>query len=176
MSSFDNIERPFTYQRQTGWWYVQFCKLSQLLTPTFLRNARMKAWTCLLVFPIQQLYNRWANNRRENLYTLEHNSQVCYLRKVLNDRFDAKLRRIIITDGQSLDQLYIYTEGEEKPLFLHGESEGQTPVFLHPAAAYAGGADFYVIVPFDLNYNELAMRALVDFYRLASKRYEIIAA
>lgn len=172
MSSYKQIA-PFSYAKKTGWWHVSFCKLSQLLLPTFLRKKRMIAWLCVLTHPISTLYSDWLKNRRNNLYIVEHNSQVCYLRKVLNDEFDRALRRIIITDGLNLDAFYIYTEGEGKPQWLHTESENN-PIYLHPSSAYAGAVDFYVVVPSDLIFDENKMRALIDFYRLASKRYEIV--
>lgn len=167
---------PFTYARRGGWWSVNFCRLTQLLSPTFLRKEKMRAWLCLLVSPIQELQNIWLSNRRDNLYNVQHNSQVCYLRKMLNDEFDSTQRRILIDDGLGVEAFYIYTEGENKPKYIRTEAEN-APVFLHPSSAYAGtGVDFYVLVPIGLEFNEIKMRALVDFYRLASKRYEIVAS
>lgn len=156
------------------WAEIDFNKLSVLLTPTFLRKEKTLAWLRVLIFPIAQLYAEWYNNRQQNLYKLRHNGQICYLRAVLNDEFDPQLRRVRIDDGAGAKPFYIYTEGENKPKWLNVEAVNK-PIYLHGQAAYAGtGVDFYVHVPADLNFDKNKMRALIDFYRLASKRYEII--
>ncbi|MXV37666.1 hypothetical protein GO491_03075 [Flavobacteriaceae bacterium Ap0902] len=160
----------------SNWAHIDYKKLAILLTPTFLRKSRMLAWLGLLVYPIGKLYDEWYGNRARNLYILNHNSQVCYLRKVLNDEFDNEFRRIKIDDGLGYSAFYIYTEGENKPKWLYTENENK-PIYLNNQSSLAGtGVDFYVIVPAGLQFNEIKMRALVDFYRLASKRYEIIQA
>lgn len=156
------------------WTEIDFNKLSVLLTPTFLRKKKMQAWLRVLIFPIAQLYAEWHNNRMQNLYKLRHNGQVCYLRKVLNDEFDSQLRRIRIDNGAGAKPFYIYTEGENKPKWLNAEAKNK-PVYMHGQSAYVGAeVDFYVHVPADLNFDENKMRALMDFYRLASKRYKIV--
>ncbi|SZD72745.1 Uncharacterised protein [Candidatus Ornithobacterium hominis] len=156
------------------WAEIDFNKLSVLLTPTFLRKKSMLAWLRVLISPIGQLYAEWHNNRQQNLYKLRHNGQICYLRAVLNDEFDPQLRRIRIDDGAEARPFYIYTEGENKPKWLTAEAVNN-PTYLHRQSAYAKtGVDFYVHVPSDLNFDKNKMQALIDFYRLASKRYEII--
>ena len=106
-------------------------------------------------------------SRNQNLYNLAYNGQVCYLRKVLNDRFDIAQRRIKIIDGNKYKREYIYTDGEKKPRFLG-------TIYLHDDADYSDtGVDFVVLIPVGLNYNDYEMRALIDFYKLASKRYKI---
>ncbi|WPC13622.1 hypothetical protein LEQ04_08415 [Riemerella anatipestifer] len=113
------------------------------------------------------LLDRFNFNRNENLYNLQHNGQVCYLRKVLNDRFDVSQRRILIVDGNRYRRPYIYTDGEQKSKYLG-------IMYLRDDADYADtGVDFIVLVPAGLSYNNYEMQALVDFYKLASKRYKI---
>ena len=142
-------------------------KLTELLTPTFLRKERMLAWLRALHFPLIKIVDDFNFNRNQNLYKLAHNGQVCYLRKVLNDRFDIAQRRIKIIDGNKYKREYIYTDGEKKPRFLG-------TMYLRDDADYSDtGVDFVVLIPTGLNYNDYEMRALIDFYKLASKRYKI---
>ena len=85
----------------------------------------------------------------------------------LNDKFDVSLRRIKITDGNRFQRQYIYTRGEQKPKFLG-------TIYLYERADYGDtGVDFIVLVPRGLLYNEFEMKYLIDFYKLASKRYKI---
>lgn len=150
------------------WFSVNWNRLTILLTPTFLRSDLMKAWLSLLVSPIEDIHYQWLQFRKANIYNLAHNSQKCYLRGALNDRFDNELRRIRIDDGNAFKRQYIYTDAEQKTKFLG-------TMFLYDDSDYADtGVDFIVVVPSDLQYNNYEMKALVDFYRLASKRYKII--
>lgn len=149
------------------WYNIELSKLVELLTPTFLRSPTQLAWLRLMVSPLEQVLDWFTNSRRDNLYNLAHNSQKCYLRAVLNDRFDISSRRIRIEDGNKYKRQYIYTDGEQKPKFLG-------TMFLYDDADYSDtGVDFIVLVPSDLQYNTYEMQALIDFYKLASKRYKI---
>ncbi len=153
-------------------------KLSVLLLPTFLRKPKMVAWLHSLVTPLVSLHYVFMQKRAADLYNLNHNGQVCYLRGALNDAFDVELRRIQITDGNRYKRQYIYTEGENKPKYLG-------TMYLHDDSVYGDtGVDFMVLLPFDV-WNEhrtevgigqfrfYKIEALVDFYRLAGKRYKI---
>ncbi len=159
------------------WYEINYKKLSTSLLPTFLRQKMHIRWLWALLSPLEVLHETWQIMRGDNLYKLQHNGQVCYLRKVLNDEFDPELRRIYINDGLRHQRKYIYTHAEEKPKAIYTNQEvknGETPFYLHPSSDYVEtGVDFIVWVPVDLNYNKYDMRALIDFYRLASKTYKI---
>lgn len=149
------------------WYNLEINKLIELLTPTFLRKEKHLAWLRSLHFPLQKVLDDFLFERKQNLYNRSHNGQVCYLRKVLNDKFDISERRIKITDGNRFKRRYIYTRGEKKPLYLG-------KIYLYDRADYAdAGVDFIVLVPKGLNYSSFEMKSLIDFYRLASKRYKI---
>lgn len=149
------------------WYNLDINKLTILLTPTFLRKERFLAWLRVIHFPLIEIVDKFNFNRNENLYNLAHNGQVCYLRVVLNDRFDPIQRRIKIADGNRYQRQYIYTRGEQKPKYLG-------KIHLYDRADYGDtGVDFIVLIPRGLIYNEYEMKALVDFYKLASKRYKI---
>ncbi|HGM2344182.1 TPA: hypothetical protein ACKJ98_002036, partial [Neisseria gonorrhoeae] len=74
-------------------------KLLILLTPTFLRKPKLVAWLRMLATPLHKVLYNFQRARQDDLYNLAHNSQVCYLRKALNDEFDDEKRRIRIEDG-----------------------------------------------------------------------------
>ena len=149
------------------WFNVNWKKLAVLLTPTFLRGEKITAWLELIIEGVNQVHYQWLQLRKNNIYSLAHNSQVCYLRAALNDRFDNEQRRILIVDGNKYEREYIYTRGEQKPYFLG-------TLFIYSREDYADtGVDFIVRVPSDLIYNEVEMQALIKFYKLASKRFKI---
>ena len=149
------------------WYNVKHKTLAVLHLPTFLRSASMVAWVQCLSAPMDDLQYSFVQNRSSNTYIMQHNGQVCYLRAALNDRFDNELRRIKIVDGNRYKRQYIYTRGENKPKYLG-------TMYLYERSDYSDtGVDFIVLVPKTLMYNDYEMRALIDLYRLASKRYKI---
>ena len=142
-------------------------KLLVLLTPTFLRKPKMVAWLRALATPLNKLLYQFQQARTADLYNLAHNSQVCYLRKALDDEFDSLLRRIHIEDGKQNARIYIYPRSTNKPLYLG-------KIFLYQRGSYIdGGVDFIVVLPRDLEYDFYKLEALVNFYKLAGKRWTI---
>ena len=142
-------------------------KLLVLLTPTFLRKPKLVAWLRTLATPLHKLLYDFHRASQADLYNLAHNSQVCYLRKVLNDEFDDEKRRIRIEDGRQKQRLYIYPRSANKPLYIG-------KVFLYQRGDYIdGGVDFIVVLPKDLTYDKYKLEALVNFYKLAGKRWTI---
>ena len=150
------------------WYNIDFNKLVVLNQPTFLRKNIMVAFLRALIEPIKKLYYLWFIFRTANLYKLEHTGQVCYLRKVLNDRFDPSQRRIYIGNGNKYDRQYIYTTPELKPKFIG-------TMYLHPRSDYADtGVDFIVYAPAELlDTTNYEMKALIEFYKEGAKRYKI---
>lgn len=163
---------------------IDFDKLVGLLTPTFLRKERMLAWLRIFVMPLKTLHyelmqRRDLRNSNSDLYRLAHNGQVCYLRKALNDNFDNKERRITLSDGNLYKPQYIYTEAENKPRYLG-------TMHLYREVDYSDtGVDFIVKVPLEVwqaqktetgrigEYRFYNMEALINYYKLAGKRYII---
>lgn len=142
-------------------------KLLVLLTPTFLRKPKLVAWLRTLAMPLNKLLDDFKGHRERDLYNLTHNSQVCYLRKALNDEFDPQLRRIKIEDGTRNIRRYIYQRNINRPLYL-----GR--MFLYLRGNYIdGGVDFVVVLPRGLEYDKYKLEALVNFYKLAGKRWTI---
>lgn len=152
------------------WYKVDFDKLILLLLPTFLRKPKLFGYLKGLVAPVATLYEIWVKLRDENLNLLQYNSQRCYLRGVLNDRYDPDQRRITISNTSNKVQDYIYTVSENTPVFLG-------TMFLETEFNYAGTTvDFIVNVPQEiLNKNTNKIVAKVEFYVLAGKSYQIIS-
>ena len=149
------------------WFNLDIPKLTSLLTPTFLRREKLSAWLRALHYPLIKVADDFNVNRNANLYNLAHNGQVCYLRAALNDKFDISQRRIKIAEGNRYKRQYIYTDGEKKPKYLG-------VMYLRDDADYGDKVvDFIVLVPAGLQYNDYEMRYIIDFYKLASKRYKI---
>jgi hypothetical protein len=152
------------------WYKVDFDKLILLLLPTFLRKPVLFGYLKVLISPIASLHYRWSRMRDENLKKLSYNCQRCYFRGALNDKFDPVLRRITFDDTLGLQQDYIYTQAENLEVYLG-------TMWLEQDFNYAGSTvDYLVMVPRDImnaKLNEIV--ALIEFYNLAGKQYQIIS-
>lgn len=151
------------------WFNVDFNKLFLLLQPTFLRKEVSIAFIKTILSPLISIYDDWFSMRNENLYKLSHNGQVCYLRKALNDRFDFIDRRIYISNGNTYLRKYMYTNAEQKSIYLG-------KIFLHSSDDYSDtGVDFIVFVPTSIVGVQIyELKALIDFYKEGVKRYKIV--
>lgn len=125
---------------------------------------------------INTVYRQFTDFHDAVMYDLSINGQVCYLRKALNDTFDNSLRRITLEDATRYDRDYIALIAEERPLFL--PDAPAMPVYIETDAEFADtGQDFNV----KLNgvtlsaSQEARMKAFLFKYKLASKRFKIIA-
>ncbi|MFC4163992.1 hypothetical protein ACFOWU_10020 [Epilithonimonas zeae] len=155
------------------WYNIDIDKLALLLLPTFLRGKKMKAYLKSLIFPISKLYDSFIINREDNLFNVNHNGQKCYLRAVLNEEYDRQLRRIEIDDGNLHDRIYIYPEVQ-----IIGQLDlikNLGTLYIYSDDDYGDtGVDFYVRVPSAVEYDAYKIKYLIDFYKLATKRYKII--
>jgi hypothetical protein len=152
------------------WYKVDYNRLAVLMLPTFLRKPILVGYVQSLLVPIDKLYYNWSIFRKDNLYKVEHNGQICKLRKALNDRFDPSERRIYIGDGNRNERQYLYTTGENKPKYLG-------TMFLHQNSDYADtGVDFIVFAPNEIiNALPYELKAQIEFYKPGGKRYKIEA-
>lgn len=152
---------------------IDFSKLTRLLMPPRLRKTRHMAWLQVLMYPVNTLFQQFRRNRDANLYRLKITPQVVYMERLLNDRYDIAGRRIRITDAMSYAAVYIYQEAEAKDHALYMESEAR-PTYLYTESEIGDStADFIVMVPAVLSFNENEMTALIDAYKLAGKSYKI---
>lgn len=150
---------------------IDYGRLAAWLTPIPLRSARMLAWLRVQVSPVVVLYQAFGRNRTANLYGLGISPQVCYLEKLLNDRFDTGPRRIYIGDPQEQTGYYIYQDAEDKPLLLYTDAEQPGITTYTDTEAGVSSIDFVVFVPVGLLFNRQELLALLDVYKLAGTSY-----
>lgn len=152
------------------WYNINFYKLAFDWLFVDLRKPRLLAFIYAVIRPLVTLHNAWKSYRAANIYKLEHNGQVCRLRKALNDAFDLDLRRIYIdgTGGEAM-RTYIYTPAENQTKYLG-------TIYLYNSLEFVDtGADFLVYVPASIVASlPFELRAMIDFYKLGGKRYLII--
>lgn len=146
---------------------IDYNTLVRWLLPVPLRKRLILAWLQALVWPVVLLYQAHRRYREANLYRLSISPQVCYLEKLLNDRYDRTDRRIYIDDAIDRPPLYLFQDAENKPVYL-----GSRPLYRENEFGL-NLDDFVVYVPVIVIFEFNEMRSLIDLYKLAGTRYSI---
>lgn len=155
---------------------VNFKRFALLLLPTFWRRPILATIAYAMVSPLSYLHTRFVLFRRDSVYRLTHNGQVCYLRAVLNDQFDPIERRITITeDAAGGGDLLLYRREEDRGHLLPGRATGRATIVNRRGFGGINGYDFWVNIPAALyeTVDVARLKAIVGTYKLASKRFSI---
>ena len=142
--------------------------------PVPLRVQPLMGYLNVLVGPFITLYHSFGRFRAQKLYDLAITPQVCYLEKLLNDRYDLALRRIVIVDSVMRPSFYLYNDAELKPQYLYTDGEG-LPVYV-----YTDGEtqtlfdDFLIEVPAGIVFGTAEMKSLVKAFCLPGKKFKIV--
>ena len=147
-----------------------YTKFAAQTVPTAVRSGSVSALAQVLNVYLDILHSRLVVSRNDARYKMGHSSQVCYLQASCNDAIDPIQRRIEIRDTT--------TSSEVVPL-LSADVYGQ-PIILGEQLLYGdnyynlGAYDFEVYVPFTITLAQrYQLRAVLEFYKLAGKRYLI---
>jgi len=143
--------------------------------PPRLYKKTIVAWLSVIIGQIQYLHSLFLSYANKVSYQLSHSSQVCYLEGALNDSFDPSQRRIYIKDAGGSVIVPLQRDTDLEPVLLNSDSTDEA-LILQGDSGYTGGEyDFIVVIPYQYTDAEIyRMRSLIDFYKLAGKRYDII--
>jgi len=146
---------------------INFDVLKSNLVPERLHRTRLLLFLKFIVSGVVFLYQDLLRFRKQKLYELMITPQVCYLERLLNDRYDFTQRRIFITDGIDKPPFYIFQEAELKPKYL-----GKATIYTAGESGVLQD-DFIIYVPFALAFEEAEMRSLAKVYKLAGTQFKI---
>lgn len=150
------------------WQTINFSVLVEQVVPTRLRKVKTLSWLKALIKPLQNISDR-------TLYQMQHDSRVIYLEKVLNEYFaiadydfldHVATRKIYISDANAIERDYIFQPLEDEVMYLDVEDEEEY-LDVSPEVYY----HFIVNIPNTIVIDEPKLRAEIDFYRLAGKKY-----
>ncbi len=162
---------------------INFGKLIASLLITFRRRRVSFDYLYALYAPIKTLYNDFRKFKTDAVYRVTHNSQVFSIENVLNDKFDNQLRRIYITDSYAAEKNYIYRRSEAKPKYIYKRLEDKPKFYIHRRFYFSpDDTDFIIVLPAaikpvdstGLNIITNQIIEQVNYYKLASKRFQII--
>lgn len=155
---------------------VKTKRLALLLLPTAWRKPLIAALVQSCVQGVNMLHGefmRWRDNKQ---YRLWHNGQVCYLRAVLNDTFDPIARRITVDgDADSSQGACVFLRETGRQKIVPSRITGSAIVLNRRGYGGTSGLDFFVSIPYELRdkIDENHLKAIVNVYKLASKRWAI---
>lgn len=146
------------------------------LLPVKLRTGSVYGLISAMVSGVVHIYNTLLSYNNNVTYKLAHTSQVWSIEDVLNDSFDPSQRRIYLQDAGGEVVTLIHRRTDEEPVIIQPRTD--PALLIHNRSAYDGGNfDFIVITPYRYTEADIyAMRALVNYYKLAGKRFDIIPA
>ena len=167
---------------------VNFDKWILSVLPSFLRHSLMFAFLRAMCKPITAdstgIYPRFLTARKEHLYRLAHNGQVCYLRAALNDAFGVKPSagftiedytenvgewQFAKYDGMN-DQLYPVDESLNPNLPEGETADPAMPILYAEEILNQEHYHFIVGVPSAIYATQLdKVQAIVEKYRMLSK-------
>lgn len=157
----------------SNYYTIDWKRMVRWNLPVSRRKPRLLAMLYALIYPVVVVYQALIKYKKAKQYQLLISPQVCYLERLLNDRFDYGLRRIRIDEPIVHDPWYLFQEEELKPEYLFTEGENQ-PVYLFTESE-AGEIkdDFIVLVPAGLSFDSNELKSLLNQFRLAGKKYSI---
>lgn len=161
-----------------NYYKISFARLAVIHLANRIRNSVMIAYIMVMVKPLEDLQFQFLDYVRSVDTTV--NSQVCYMRGMLNDEFDYHDRRIIVRtvkkdfdslltwDISILRRIIVHTKGSENYEPLLREKKGQIGKKL---------VDFEVVFPKGFSYTESELdriKSKINSHMLASKKYNIV--
>lgn len=146
----------------------------------YVRRKRLtlfnRKWLELLLAGVQNLYSQFILFVKEYRERLIYTSQVKWLEKLFNDKFDYIERRIHIEDGQFIpvNNIYLIIEDQE-PRYLYLVSEEEDPWYLYGLFDQEG-VDFIVYIPVGVLTPQQIDQLIqyLENHKLAGKTYIII--
>ena len=156
---------------------IDYKRLIVLLLPTFLRKETTVTFLRIMTLPVVSLYNQFTTNRNANLYRLQNNGQVCYLRRLLNDAFPEANGKIQIKDGTATGNWLYAWDKDYDPYNYYLLIADSGTMFWNKDTILEGVSNFTVVVPasFAGKTNDIAkIISLVNEYKLLSKSYNIV--
>lgn len=155
------------------WSDFDIVRLVSLLLPLKNRRVQMVSWLNAVLVPLARL-------KDDILYKMQHDGRVIYLEKVLNEKLGAPgydhqdheaTKVIIIGPGEIPEEVYIFRKGEpDDPVYLDDDEP-----YLHTQAEQDEiYCDFTVVLPLSFPADNRDVERLVDYYKMAGKKYKIV--
>ena len=153
---------------------VDWNRLTRWVIPVRRRWPRTLAFLNALTSAVNEVNTRFLYFRAYTNYRLGITPQVVYLEKLLNDRFDVVLKRIIIVKAIALEGVPFFMKIEMKPkkFWWHIMDDGYLVLYTK-AETLQFTVDFIVKVPIGVPFDINELTAYLDGDVLQSKNYKV---
>jgi hypothetical protein len=146
-------------------------------TPPDLRLPKYVAWMQNMLSPMQTVNADFVSTMNGLKEELSINGQTMILEWALNQKWPAAGGGILIDNTPDhKPRYYIFGEDENQGFlgYVRSEDEGFPPlIYLYGEEEYEVENDFTVKVPASLDFDTDEMKAFINKYKLADKRYKI---
>lgn len=152
--------------------------IKRLLHPFYRKTKHIAALMAFLV-SIRRLKDAFIIFRNKTEHDIKFNAQTLSIEARLNQEYNLLMGTIYIQTVSSTDDaVYIFWLSEnQQPTHIGWLSESTiNPVYvrwLSEAPPVGAGVEFIVWVPSTLNFDLEKMKAIINLYKLAGKRYAI---
>ncbi len=150
---------------------IDFDHIVRLILPRLKRTPIRTAWIIVLVRGLKVIYQGLTKYRVESNYKASMNGQTIYLEKRLNDYFNSGNSGIEILPYNALNYIYVTNNNEGVPLYT--QNSPSASVLLTDAQFYNNVLHFEVVITEGVSAPENQLRAILDKYIYASRRYKI---
>lgn len=152
--------------------------IKRLLYPFYRKTKHIAALMAFLV-TIRRLKDNFISFRKKTEYEIQFNAQTLSIEARLNQEYNLLTGTIYIETVSSIeDAVYTFWLSEnQQPVYTSWLSEMTIdPLYVRwlsepPLAGI--GIEFIVWVPSTLNFDRDVMKAIINLYKLAGKRYAI---
>ncbi len=151
-----------------NWALINFVQLIQLFLPIDWRQNKQTSFLNSIIKPLDSLYV-------DTLYKMQHTCQVIYLEKMLNEYF-----AVVGYDSQNHETTkVVFIDDAPKPptKYIYLNQEIPPKDYLYLRTQYLTGdtdhIDFIIHIPSSFVFVEDKLKAIIDYYKLAGKKYKI---
>lgn len=161
-----------------NYYNISFARLAVIHLASRIRNSVMIAFVMVLMKPLEDLQFQFLDYVHSVNTTV--NSQVCYMRGMLNDEFDYHERRILVrTVKKDVDKLLTWDISIPKRMIICTKGFDSYEPLLREKKGQLGKKliDFEVVFPKGFSYTESELDRLkskINSHTLASKKYNIV--
>lgn len=155
---------------------VDFEILRDQNLPNLLQTNAMQAFCSVLQSVVVRLHAEFTTFRLAKNIRLAHNGQVNSLTAILNDTFDNTQRRIQIVDVVIPEDYYIGCRLNLQQTYIASYSPLALPednFYIGNAPHYYGQYDFTVMIPNEIDDDQLLITNMVNEYKQAGKTFNI---
>ena len=147
------------------------------LVPHFLRGTKLLNWLYTAVKPLQDLNDDFVIYKDSVAYFLQFDSRIRNLEKFLNEKFDAALARIYITNLKRNPEQFIYNftdapKDNQMTLYSVNDLSKTTYIYSSAETALFNNYDFTINVPTGVSTDE-EIRINTTPYVIGGKTYTI---